>query len=130
MSKSRRKHKIALAWFLGILSVLGLTYVFLDEIIESTIDGIAKENDIEISSLDLEHLNVEGIYSEKISLDWMVFDLVNIGVKVGKVMKPQWWKYFIPNNLLKATIQDLKIESEAGQIDVKHGPNLFTFGKS
>ena len=65
MSKSRRKHKIALAWFLGILSVLGLTYVFLDEIIESTIDGIAKENDIEISSLDLEHLNVEGIYSEK-----------------------------------------------------------------
>lgn len=129
MSKSRRKHKIALAWFLGILSVLGLTYVFLDEIIESTIDGIAKENDIEISSLDLEHLNVEGIYSEKISLDWMVFDLVNIGVKVGKVMKPQWWKYFIPNNLLKATIQDLKIESEAGQIDVRQAQFVYFWKK-
>ncbi|MDG1139542.1 MAG: YdbH domain-containing protein [Opitutales bacterium] len=119
MAKSRRKKKIALAWVVGIFSALGLTYIFLDDITESTIKDIAQKNDIEISSLHLEHLNTEWISAEKIALDWMAFDLLNVGVKVGKVMKPQWWKYFIPNNLLRATVEDLKIESDAGQVDIK-----------
>ena len=119
MAKSRRKKKIALAWVVGIFSALGLTYIFLDDITESTIKDIAQKNDIEISSLHLEHLNTDWISAEKIALDWMAFDLLNVGVKVGKVMKPQWWKYFIPNNLLRATVEDLKIESDAGQVDIK-----------
>ena len=90
MSKSRRKQKIVTAWVLGLFSLLGIVYIFLDVIFESALEEVAEVNGIEIISLDLDHLQAERILAEKVSARWKVQDLLGVGIKVEEISKPQW----------------------------------------
>ena len=98
MSKSRRKQKIVTAWVVGIFSLLGILYTFLDVILESVLEEVAEDNGIEIISLDLDHLQAERVLAAQVSAKWKVQNLLGIGIKVEEISKPQWWQYFMPND--------------------------------
>ena len=119
MSKSRRKQKIVTVWVVGIFSLLGILYIFLDVILESALEEVAEDNGMEIISLDLDHLQAERILAEKVSARWKVQDLLGVGIKVEEISKPQWWEYFMPNDLLRATVKGFEMSTEPGQVDIK-----------
>ena len=129
MSKSRRKQKIVIAWVLGLFSLLGIVYIFLDVIFESALEEVAEVNGIEIISLDLDHLHTDSILAEKVSLDWKVKDLLDIGVKAKKISKPQWWNYFMPNDLFRATIEEFEIVTEVGQVGIRQAQFVYFWKK-
>jgi len=129
MSKSRRKQKIVTAWVLGLFSLLGIVYIFLDVIFESALEEVAEVNGIEIISLDLDHLHTDSIFAEKVSIDWRIQDLLDIGVKAKKISKPQWWNYFMPNDLFRATVEGFEIVTEAGQVGIRQAQFVYFWKK-
>ena len=88
----RRKKILLFLIPLGIFFILSITYLFLDKYLEAEIFKFAEEKEVNLKSFELDHLKPNTISSEKISLDFMVMEVLKVGIKVAKVSKPQWWK--------------------------------------
>jgi len=118
MISVRRKKILLFLIPFGIFFILSFAYLNLDKYVESEIIKFAEEKEVNLKSFELDHLNPDGIYSEQISLDFMVMEALKVGIKVAKVSKPQWWEYFFPDKRLKAEINQIDLESEAGGVKV------------
>ena len=129
MSKSRRKQKIVTSWVVGIFSLLGILYIFLDVILESALEEVAEDNGIEIISLNLDHLQADRVVAEQVSAKWKVQNFWDIGIKVEEISKPQWWDYFMPNDLFRATVKGFEMVAEAGQVDISQAQFVYFWKK-
>lgn len=114
----RRKKILLFLIPLGIFFILSITYLFLDKYLEAEIFKFAEEKEVNLKSFELDHLKPNTISSEKISLDFMVMEVLKVGIKVAKVSKPQWWKYFFSDKPLRAEINQINLESEVGGLNV------------
>jgi hypothetical protein len=129
MSKSRRKQKIVTVWVVGIFSLLGSLYIFLDVILESALEEVAEDNGIEIISLKLDHLQADRVLAEQVSAKWKVQNFLDIGIKVEEISKPQWWDYLMPNDLFRATVKGFEMVAEAGQVDISQAQFVYFWKK-
>ncbi len=114
----RRKKILLFLIPFGIFFILSFAYLYLDKYLEAEIFQFAEEKEVNLKSFEIDHLNPDGIYSEQISLDFMIMEALKVGIKVAKVSKPQWWKYFFSDKPLKAEINQIDLESEAGGMTV------------
>ena len=97
----RRKKILLFLIPFGIFFILSFAYLYLDKYVEAEIFKFAEEKEVNLKSFELDHLNPDEIYSEQISLDFMVMEALKVGIKVAKVSKPQWWEYFFSDKRFK-----------------------------
>ena len=77
--------------------------LYLDKYVEAEIFKFAEEKEVNLKSFELDHLNPDAIYLE-------------VGIKIAKVSKPQWWKYFFSDKPLRSEMNQINLESEVGWI--------------
>jgi hypothetical protein len=99
----RRKKILLFLIPFGIFFILSFAYFYLDKYVEAEIFKFDEEKEVNLKSFELDHLNPDAIYLE-------------VGIKIAKVSKPQWWKYFFSDKPLRSEMNQINLESEVGWV--------------